>query len=223
MPSPSPSRRGRPPVGTETLNRPRIVAEAMAMAEESGLDAVTWRGLARRLGADPMSLYRHVDGREALLDAITEFVLAEMELPAATGRFRADVHALAGSFRAAAIRYPRCAPLVLTRQLGSFAALAPVERVLAVLHAAGLPPERAVPTLRAVLAYLIGTLLRELDAAPTAGGTAERLGELTAAGLPHVAEAAPYLSVIDHRAEFDYGLDLLIDAIMARHDLAARA
>lgn len=206
------ARRGRPPSGSETLTRERIVAEAMTLAEREGLDAVTWRGLARRLGADPMSLYRHVDGREALLDAITETILAGIRLPQRTGRFRDDVQAVAGAFRTAAVRHPRCAPLVLTRQLGSPAALAPTEHVLAVLRAAGIPPEQAVRALRTVLAYVIGTLLRELDARPDFGDPA-RLAQLTAAGLPHLIEAAPYLSTIDHAAEFDHGLDLMITAI----------
>ncbi|GGN97307.1 hypothetical protein GCM10010112_89440 [Actinoplanes lobatus] len=72
-----------------------------------------------------MSLYHHLDGRDALLDAITESVLAGIDPPPPTGVFADDVRALAVAFRAVALRHPRCAPLVLTRQLGSFAGLRP--------------------------------------------------------------------------------------------------
>lgn len=218
---PAEPRRGRPPKGRVVLTRKLIVTEAMAMAEDRGLDSVSMRGLARQLGVDAMSLYNHVDGRETLLDAITEFVLAGMELPPTTRQFRNDVYAIAQAFRAAAVRYPRCAPLVLTRQLGSFVALAPVEAVLTILRDAGFPPQRAVHALRSVLAYVIGALLRELSAGPTfsgdnLGGVEKRLSELEASELPHVVEAAPFLAVCHHDDEFRFGLDLMITALEAQ-------
>jgi AcrR family transcriptional regulator len=211
-------RRGRPPGGKAVLTRDRIVAEAVTMVEEAGLDAVTMRGLARRLGVDPMSLYHHVDNRDTLLDLIAELVLSGMELPPLTGVFRDDVHAVAQAFRQAAVRYPLCAPLVLTRQLASSAALAPTEIVLSVLREAGFPPDRAVHALRSVLAFVVGTLLREVTASPTfsgddPGGAQRRLAELNAPELPHLTESAPYLAVCDHEEEFTFGLDLLITAL----------
>ncbi|RSM87592.1 TetR family transcriptional regulator [Kibdelosporangium aridum] len=188
------------------------------MAEEAGLDAITMRGLARRLNVDTMSLYHHIDNRETLLNQITELVLASMELPPATGVFRDDVHAMAQAFRRVVLQYPRCAPLVLTRQLGSFAALAPIEAVLSILRDAGFPPDRAVHAMRSMLAFVIGTLLREVSASPTfsgenLGGVERRLAELTASQLPHVVESAPHLAICDHEEEFHFGLDLLITAV----------
>jgi AcrR family transcriptional regulator len=211
-------RRGRPAGGKPVLTKERIVAEALAMVEQDGLDAVTMRGLARQLGVDAMSLYHHVDNRETLLNQITELVLAGIELPPGTGVFRDDVHAMAQAFRRVALRYPHSAPLVLTRQLGSFAALAPVEAVLSILRDAGFPPDSAVHATRSVLAFVIGSLLREVSAGPTfsgddLGGVERRLAELKAAGLTRVVEAAPHLAVCDHEQEFSFGLDLLIAAL----------
>ena len=124
--------------------------------------------------------------------------------------------ALAHGFRAAMLGHPRAAPLVLTRRLASMTASAPVEAVLGPLLAAGYPPDRAVHGLRAVLAFLIGTLMRQVDAAPTfsAAGDRGRLADLSAsAQLPAVAAAAPYLAVCDHEAEFEFGLGILLDAL----------
>jgi AcrR family transcriptional regulator len=212
-------KRGRPAGGKSVLTRERIVAEAVAMVEEAGLGAVTMRGLARRLGVDAMSLYHHVDNRDALLDRITELVLSGMRLPPATGVFRADVPAMARAFRQVALRYPQCAPLVLTRQLGSFAALGQVEVGLSILRDAGFPPDMAVHAMRSVLAFVIGTLLREVSAGPTfsdPGNVERRLAELTGSELPNVVESAPHLAVCDHEEEFDFGLDLLITALELR-------
>jgi TetR/AcrR family tetracycline transcriptional repressor len=211
-------RRGRPAGGSPVLTRERIVAEAVTLVEEAGLGAITMRGLARRLNVDTMSLYHHIDNRDALLDQIAELVLARIQLPRVAGVFRDDVLALAQAFRRVVLQYPHCAPLVLTRQLASFTALAPVEAVLSILGAAGLPPDRAVHVMRSVLAFLIGTLLREVSASPTfsgenLGGVERRRAELTASKLPHVGAAAPYLAICDHAEEFAFGLDLLVTAV----------
>lgn len=212
------ARRGRPPGGKPILTKERIVTEAVVMVEESGLDAVTMRGLARRLGVDTMSLYHHVDNRDALLDHIAELVLTSMELPPATGVFRDDVRAVAQAFRRAAIRHPHCAPLILTRQLGSSAALAPSEAVLSILGEAGFPPDRAVHALRSVLAFVVGALLREVSAEPAFSGddprgVERRLAGLRASAMPNVIASAPHLAVCDHEQEFAFGLDLLTTAL----------
>lgn len=210
-------RRGRPPKDAGSLSRERILREALALVDEEGLDAVSMRKLARRLGVDPMSLYNHVDGKDALLDGIAEVLLAAIPAPPRDADLRETMSALAHGFRAAMLGHARAAPLVLTRRLASMTALAPVEAVLAPLLAAGFPPDRAVHGLRTVLAFLIGTLMREVEAAPTYRG--RRLADLEGAGLPAVSAAAPFLAVCDHEAEFEFGLRILLDALGA---MAAR-
>ena len=68
------------------LTRGRIVEAAMAIADAEGLAAVSLRGVASRLGAPVTSLYRHVDGKEELLRAMTDSALGEGVLPAASFR-----------------------------------------------------------------------------------------------------------------------------------------
>lgn len=204
-------RRGRPPQGV--LTRERILLAGLALVDEAGLAEVSMRKLAHRLGVDPMSLYNHVDGKDALLDGIAELLLAAIPTPPPEADLRGTMSALAHGFRAAMLDHPRAAPLVLTRRLASMTALAPVEAVLGPLLAAGFPPERAVHGLRAVLAFLTGTLMREVEAAPTLGGSVQRLADLSASGLPAVSVAAPYLAVCDHEAEFEFGLRIMLDAL----------
>ncbi|MEV6829985.1 TetR/AcrR family transcriptional regulator C-terminal domain-containing protein [Amycolatopsis sp. NPDC051102] len=210
------ARRGRPPKDAGNLSRELILREALALVDDEGLDAVSMRKLARRLGVDPMSLYNHVDGKDALLDGIAEVLLAAIPAPPPDADLRETMSALAHGFRAAMLGHSRAAPLVLTRRLASMTALAPVEAVLAPLLAAGFPPDRAVHGLRTVLAFLIGTLMREVEATPADGG---RLADLERAGLPAVSAAAPFLAVCDHEAEFEFGLRILLDALGA---MAAR-
>lgn len=63
------------------LSTARIVATAMAVADAEGLDAVSMRRLAAELGAAPMSLYRHVAGREALELLLVRAVFRAHPLP----------------------------------------------------------------------------------------------------------------------------------------------
>ncbi|WP_394621339.1 TetR/AcrR family transcriptional regulator [Lentzea sp. JNUCC 0626] len=212
------TRRGRP--RTPLLSRETIVAATLQVIGDEGVAAVGMRSVARLLGVDAKSLYNHVDGKDGLLDAVAEQLLGGLVLPAPTGDARHDLHAIAHAFRDRALAHPGAAPLVLTRQLSSLEGLAPVDAVLTVLLAAGADAEEAVHLLRMLLATLIGTLLREVSAAPTFGGDdGERLEALQGAGLTAIATAAPHLAEFDRAAEFEYTVDLAITAVLARIDL----
>ena len=63
------------------LSREMIVTEAVAMLTEGPLDALTLRGLAKRLEVGPMSLYTYFSGRDALLNAVADHVYALFEQP----------------------------------------------------------------------------------------------------------------------------------------------
>lgn len=179
------------------------------------------RAVAARLGVDAKSLYHHVDGKDGLLDAVAEHVLAGFTIPAPTGSLRVDLLALARDFRRDALAHSRAAALVLTRQAESPAALAPVEAVLETLRGAGFPPGESVRLLRSLLALVIGTLLREVDAGPTFGvgdieGIGRRRAALEESGFARLAEAATELARCDHEREFEFALGLMVDAVVLR-------
>ncbi|HEX8864556.1 MAG TPA: TetR family transcriptional regulator [Lentzea sp.] len=208
-------RRGRP--RTPLLSRESIVEATLKVIDAEGTAAVGMRSVARALGVDAKSLYNHVDGKDGLLDAVTEHLLGSLELPAPTGNPRHDLHAIAAGFRAQALKHPQAAPLVLTRQLASPQALAPVNAVLKVLVDAGAGTEEAVHMLRMLLATLIGTLLREVSAAPTFGDSDNgREQTLRTSGLDALAEAAEHLARFDREAEYEYTVDLAVTAVLDR-------
>ncbi|ANZ34713.1 TetR family transcriptional regulator [Lentzea guizhouensis] len=211
------TRRGRPPKGTTGLSRAAIVEATLQVLDTEGAAAVGMRSVARVLGVDAKSLYNHVAGKDDLLDAVAEHLLAGLALPGRTGDPRHDLHAIATAFRERAVRHPQAAPLVLTRQLGSLEGLAPVDAVLTVLLDAGAPADEAVHLLRMLLATLIGTLLREVAAAPAFGDPAGSREEVLAgSGLSAVASLAPQLARFDRAAEFDYSVALAIKAVLDR-------
>ena len=66
-----PARRARRPrVDRPHLDRDTIVRAALEILDEGGIDALSMRSLGRHLGYEAMALYRHVDGREDILEAV---------------------------------------------------------------------------------------------------------------------------------------------------------
>jgi AcrR family transcriptional regulator len=63
------------------LTRAQVVTEALAAIDADGVDALTMRKLADRLGVYPTAVYWHAGNKAALLAAVCEHVLAGLELP----------------------------------------------------------------------------------------------------------------------------------------------
>ena len=64
------------------LTRAAVLDTAHALLAEEGLDALTMRALARRLGVAPNALYSHVPGKTELVDALLDDRLSLVEAPA---------------------------------------------------------------------------------------------------------------------------------------------
>ncbi|WP_240506527.1 TetR/AcrR family transcriptional regulator C-terminal domain-containing protein [Thermoactinospora rubra] len=199
------------------LSRTSIVEAAIQLIEREGADAVSMRRIAAELGVGVMSLYNHVPNKAAVLDGVAEAVLSKIEFtddPGAhwTDRVRMQAHA----FRQIAHHYPRCTMLVVSRQLHSTAGLLPVERALATLRSAGFDGADAVRILRLFIAFIVGSLLREVGVTPTFAPVQHhtvRAEDLDQALFPEVSALAPLLRSCDHEAEFEFGIELLIRAI----------
>src|SRR5215218_7767246 len=61
------------------LTRERVVAEALTIIAEEGVQALTMRTLAARLGVVPGALYHHVRNKQQLQDLVLDGVLAEVD------------------------------------------------------------------------------------------------------------------------------------------------
>lgn len=95
----------------------------------------------------------------------------------------------------------------------------PLEVTLAELMSAGAEPEWAVHALRATLAFISGSLIREASTGRTLGAgdsaiAGQREAALVKLGLPYIALVANHLSHLDHEREFDFGIGVLADAFV---------
>ncbi|QWF82392.1 TetR/AcrR family transcriptional regulator [Amycolatopsis sp. CA-230715] len=99
MPDEHPVIWARPERGTRgpkpAHTRDELAAAALRVADAEGLDAVTMRRVAAELGAGVTSLYRYVTGKDELIDLMSDAALGELDLPALTGKWRADLRAAA--------------------------------------------------------------------------------------------------------------------------------
>lgn len=140
------------------LSRELIVRAAIRLADADGLAAVSLRKVAGVLDVGPMRLYGYIDTKEELLDLMVDDVYATIR-PVGDG-WREVLLSLAELTRRAAHRHEWFADLLGGRpQLGPHA-LARGEAVLAGLT--GIDVDAVMPVVKAVNAYVVGAVRREI-------------------------------------------------------------
>jgi AcrR family transcriptional regulator len=153
-----------PPAGKEnrrrTLTREQVVAEALTVIGADGVDALSMRALATRLGVVTGALYRHVRNKEQLHDLVLDGVLAEVDCQvdhrlAWTERVKVLAHRL----RTVLENHPGIAGLLKTRDPLGPASLTLAEAFLAAMHAAGLPERETGLAFALVYDYTLGFAL----------------------------------------------------------------
>ena len=217
----------------EQLTRERIVAEAVRLLDEEGLEALSMRTLGQRLGAGATALYRHVASKDELVELVADAVYGEMEVPEISdpASWRLAMQAVAHTLRAAGLRH-----MWLGQVLGQVGmtyvgpnVVDVTSRSLAILTTAGFPMEEATRALGAVSSYVLGATTAEsgwLSALRRNGYVEKDWLEIIG---PTVIESAAdaglqefYLEQLKRDPErvrmenFTYGLDLLLDSLQAR-------
>jgi AcrR family transcriptional regulator len=215
---PAPAGR-RPP-----LSREVILAAALRVVDEDGLDALTMRRLGKELDRDPMALYRHAINRAALLDGVVEYVLDQLLIPTRDGGWQAQLRRTATDFRNLCLAHPNVAPLLVTRPpatplgLCPIGTLRPLEQLLDVLIDAGFAPVLALHVYRAYFALLYGYILseiREKTLDPEESLALLRIGlrRLPPTDFVHIRGLETELGDHDGAAELELGLDILLTGI----------
>ncbi|MFG2175320.1 TetR/AcrR family transcriptional regulator [Streptomyces niveus] len=107
------------------LTRARIVEEAVALLDEEGIDGLTMRRLAERIGSGVTTLYWHVDTKDDVVDLALDAILGELPPGDATsgegateGEWRAAIVALLVDWRTTMLRHPWSAALLQRPTLG---------------------------------------------------------------------------------------------------------
>ncbi len=202
------------------LSRERVLRAAVDLADRHGIEALTMRRLGQQLGVEAMSLYKHVAGKDEVLDGLAALVLEEFELPSADVGWREAMRRRAVSARAALARHPWAA-VVINRSGPTPALLRNLDAVIGSLRRGGFSVALAAHAFSLLDSYIYGFAVQEA-ALPfdTPGELTELTGSIMAGfppeEHPHLAEMAVEHILqpgYDHAAEFEFGLDLLLDAL----------
>lgn len=190
------------------IGRDKIVAEALLLLNEIGLDRLTTRALAARLGVAQPALYWHFKNRRDLLDAMNDAMMAKFidaPLPPADMRWQDYLFAMGQRFRQGLLAY-RDGARVHAGTPGNPQLL---ETSLTVLTRAGLPLDMALQLNVAIGSYTVGWVLEEQaeprEPAPFEGAPPQGLA----------AKAVAQFLQQDETARFEAGLRFLIDGAAA--------
>ena len=217
---------------TVDLTRDRIIRAGIAVADAEGLGSVSMRRVATDLDVATMSLYRHVPGKEELLEFMADAAFAERRFPATTPagwRARLDVaaHLVWSVFRA----HPWAAEVVsLTRPQVLPNLLFYAEWVLAALRDLGLDVEDMMHAHITLFGHIRGTALSlqtEVHAERDTGMTNEEWLESQDSGVVEMFNPDKF-PMLSHIAEvgfdfdldriFEFGLQRILDGLAARFE-----
>jgi AcrR family transcriptional regulator len=205
------------------LNRERVLRAAVALADERGAEELTMRKLAKALGVEAMSLYNHVASKTNLLDGMVDIVFGEIDPPAATGDWKAELRKRAVSTRAALNRHRWAIGEMEGRTTHGPNNLRLHDAVLGCLRAAGFSVEMTVRAMSVQDAYIYGFSLQQSDMSSETpedfAAEAQRQMRDYAAALadyPHLVEVVGgYVARAgyDYEVEFLFGLDVILDRL----------
>jgi AcrR family transcriptional regulator len=219
--------RPEPPTRPVPLDRERIVAAAVALADEGGLEAVSLRKVAARLNAGPMRLYGFISTKEELFDLMVDEVQAEILPEERPGDGREALCVLAHRTRQAALRHEWLADLLGGRPALGPNGLAVAESTLSALD--GLADiDTVMRAVETVSAYFTGAIRREIAnlRAERDTGLTKRdwqrahgpyLTKMLATGnFPTLTKAVYDGTDVDAETTFATGLDWVLDAVTAK-------
>jgi AcrR family transcriptional regulator len=214
----------RPPTDPprQRLTREAILDGALQLIDREGLDALTMRSLADRLGVVPMALYRHVANKDDLIDGVLDHAAGEVVVPAPGLGWREGLDALARSIRDTMLRHPAIAARVIDRPTLGPASILIGEYGLGLLCDGGFDARTAERGLNLVVVYALGFVALEVPRLPSSAIALDE-SELVAAydalpvdEFPHTTAIRPRPGAIVDEEQFEFGLTCILDGIAGR-------
>ncbi|MCK6210306.1 TetR/AcrR family transcriptional regulator C-terminal domain-containing protein [Georgenia sp. EYE_87] len=204
------------------LSRERVLRAAVALADADGIEALSMRRLAERLGVVPMALYKHVANKEELLDGMVDVVLGEIEPPPEEADWRTAVRERILSARRALLRHPWARPVIESRTGASPVVLDHMDALVATFRAGGFSAVLTHHVMHALGSRMWGFTQEVFPSPPPPDDPEQReaMFRQVAARWPHIVEIAGARahdddSVVgqgcDDQFEFEFTLDLMLD------------
>ncbi len=203
------------------LHRERVLHAAVALADRSGLDALSMRKLGEEVGVEAMSLYHHVANKDDLLDGMIDVVFSEIDLPSGEADWKTAMRHRAISVRRVLSRHRWAIGLMESRPSPGPATLRHHDAVIGCLRNASFSVELTAHAYSVLDSYIYGFALQERSLPfDTPDETAELaqviLAQFPADEYPHLAELTTEHVLrpgYDYGNEFEFGLDLILDGL----------
>lgn len=211
------------------LNIDRIVEAALGLLDEVGLEGLSMRRLAERLGVNVATLYWYIRDKQELLSLLAEAISREIQPPDLDAPWRVRLETLMWEYRRVLLAHRDAAHILAATLPAGSHRLRLVDLALGAVIAAGFEGWAASRAGRLVVDYTTGFVQEEyVTAARPAPSTAERgprdaemdhlptIAEVSAQAYPNLATLGPYLTDRDGDARFGFGLGVILDGLEQR-------
>lgn len=207
----------------DALSKERIVQAAIAILDEGGESALTFRALAACLATGSGAIYHHVAGKNELLTTAANDVIAQVMTEVVSGAEpRAAIRAIAAGVFDAIDDHPWVGTQ-LAREPWQSAMLQIFEGIGRQLQALGVPGQAQFDSAAVLVNYVLGVAGQNAaNAREHAPGTdrtafleavAVRWARLDPTRYPFVRQIAAQLPIHDDREQFLAGIDLILTGI----------
>ncbi len=206
-----------------SLSREAIAATALEIVDSEGLDAVTMRRVAEKLGTGAASLYAHVAGKEELLELVIDRVIGEVAIPAESdpGQWQQELKQGLREMRAAMVAHGDLARAIFARIPLGENALRGSEWLIRTLRAGGLPDQviayacDVLPMYVTAIAYEESLYARENIGPEQFAQYIDEMRRYFASLPPQrfpnvVSLAGPLTAGSEGDERFEFGLDVLV-------------
>ena len=211
------------------LSRERILATAVALADERGVEALSMRKLAQELEVVPMALYKHVVNKDELLDGMVDVVVGEIDPPASGTDWKTAIRQRVLSARRMLLRHPWASKVIESRTSPTPAVLEYMDAMIGILRAGGFSIDLTHHAMHTMGSRMLGFSQELFDESADAGPQLmepEMLREM-AGRYPYITELVTAIthdpgSVVgpgcDDQFEFEFALDLMLDGLERLRD-----
>ncbi|MGW2260600.1 TetR/AcrR family transcriptional regulator C-terminal domain-containing protein [Streptomyces sp. NPDC001780] len=196
------------------LDTATVVRAALELLDEKGMDAVSMRAIAERLGVRMNTVLWHAKSKARLLDLMADAIVAGVSLDDLPEPCEARVRELAHRYRRALLAHRDGAAVVAGTYVAEPATLGAAEEVVRALLDGGLSEREAAWACFTVIYFVLG-LVQEEQAAPEAGG--HRLGGAVGpVSYPALNRVVGHFESGTFDERFDYGLSLILRSLSLR-------
>lgn len=207
--------------GSQPVTRDDVVQAALELGDTDGLEALSIRRVAGVVGLSPMSVYKFVDSKDALLDAVLLSVIDRMEPPYSIGEdWQERIVEILTTWRRLIEQHPCVVEILALRRIpaGSRGLAVLAEHVLANLERGGVENARAVRTFWQLLSLTFGFVMFErartgIDGAAQATAAEEMRLTANRHGLSRVADLATDLTTIENRGSLEDAVRVVVSGL----------